>query len=129
MAKFYRKNKISQSFPVTLNGEVFHISLRKMNTIEMMNLASVGSKITRNIALRDNKTLLPEEIQDLVLCIIDITDEVHGLLDDDDKEIKWADLDKDARMDLLLQADFDTVSALFRDASTVGALSDQEKKA
>lgn len=129
MATFYRKNKISQTFPVKLNGEVFQVSLRKMNTMEAMSFLSVGSKIQRSLASRDIKILTKDEVQDVTLCVISLTSEIHDLRDEDGKDIKWADLDDDARFDLFIQCDFDSISKLFYDAGTVGSLSEQEKKA
>ena len=129
MATFYRKNKISQTFPVDLNGAVFQVSLRKMTTTEYMNFASIGAKVDRSIRSRDIQIPTTDELQDMALAVCSLVTEVHDLDDEDGNEIKWADLDDDARFDLFNQCDFEVIAKLFANAGKVGMLSEQEKKA
>lgn len=128
MATFYRKNKISQTFPVNLNGAVFQVSLRKMTTTEYMNFASIGAKVDRSIRSRDIQIPTTDELQDMALAVCSLVTEIHDLNDEDDNEIKWADLSDNERFDLFNQCDFTTISQLFVDAGRVGGLNEQEKK-
>lgn len=126
MAKFHRK-KSAQRFDVTLDGEMFGVTLGKLNITEILTLERSGSQVMAQIADAGGK-LSPEAHTELVETVCALIVEVDSLTDEEGKPLSWAELGADQRHDLIASIEVDSLTELFKVAGSVGRLKSDEKK-
>lgn len=126
MAKFYKKTRPSDTHEAKLNGEPIGISLKRMTTLEYIQFASDAKRLA---GLHKEGEVNPEAFQIMITSLKEQIVEVHGITDEDGKEVKWSDLDDSDKHLLVDQLDIDSLSDLYHKAASAGGLSEQEKKA
>lgn len=126
MAKFYKKTRPSDTHSAKINGEEIGVSLKRMTTLEYIQFTSDARRLSD---LHKDGEVSTEAFQIMITSLKDVIVEVHGLMDEDGQEVKWADLDDCDKHSLVDQLDIDSLGELYHKAASSGGLSEQEKKA
>lgn len=129
MAKFSKKNRLSETYDCVIDGETFKVALKKLSTVELVKLAAVGNQIMRLQKAAPEGLGMTEEMAKLMVeAVVSRVAGIEGLVNDEDQELKWSDMSDEDKFDLFDQVDLTSLSALFNAASTVGQLKEDEKK-
>lgn len=130
MAKFTKKNRLSETYDCVIDGEKFKVALKKLTTVELVRLAALGNQIMRLQKAAPEGLGMTEEMAKLMVeGVVSRVAGIEGLVDDEDNELKWSEMSDEDKFDLFDQVDLNSLSALFNAASTVGQLKEDEKKA
>lgn len=128
MAKYNRKSKPTESFEVPLEGEIFHVIMRKLNITEVLQLRREGQKIQAILYEPDGISMTPEAHTALVDVVCSLIMSISGLQDEEGSELSWDDLSAEERHDLFASVHIDELTKLYQTSELVGRLREDEKK-
>jgi len=123
MARFYRKNKPTNSSELFIDGQGFEVRVKKLNVIGILDLSSLLLEMRSSNQSLD-VTVYRRALEAVSELIVDIA----GLVDDEEKPLTWADLSEADRLDLLSEVSLDSITNLLHQLVDHDRLSAPEKK-
>lgn len=128
MAKFTRKNSIAEKLDVIIDGEIFQVEVCKLSMVELLDVTNIFHRVETRAAADPIKRIDIEGYSTILATLECYIKKVHGLKDQDDKDIVWSSLSTEARIEILEECNIDSMMALAKSILVVGRLTPDEKK-